>query len=153
MRCWFFPFLHYFAHLTGCLCGIRVEFREILSRIPVGFEPRQNQAIARNPGVSVTGPVLVHPSHICQIGESDQGPIARPIRLAIAGASHKSTRISHMQDATQHVFCSHALAAWGMEKTQAAMGHVPLSAVTRAHYTRGSHEDAGSGLFQVTAGP
>jgi hypothetical protein len=50
-----------------------VEFREILSRIPAGFESRQNQAIARNPGVGMSGQVLVHPSHICQIGESDQG--------------------------------------------------------------------------------
>ena len=30
--------MHDFAHLTGRLCGIRVEFREILSRIPVGLE-------------------------------------------------------------------------------------------------------------------
>ncbi len=26
-----------------------------------------------NPGVGVSSKVLVHPSHICQIGESDQG--------------------------------------------------------------------------------
>jgi hypothetical protein len=65
--------LHDFALFTGRLCGIRVEFREILSRIPAGFESRQNQAIARNPGVGMSGQVLVHPSHICQIGESDQG--------------------------------------------------------------------------------
>jgi hypothetical protein len=26
-----------------------------------------------NPGVGMSGQVLVHPSHICQIGESDQG--------------------------------------------------------------------------------
>ena len=45
----------------------------ILSRISSGFEPRQNHAAARNPGVGMSSKVLVHPSHICQIGASDQG--------------------------------------------------------------------------------
>ena len=49
----------------------------ILSRISSGFESRQNHA-ARNPGVGSVGQVLVHPSHICQIGESDQDPIVWP---------------------------------------------------------------------------
>jgi hypothetical protein len=68
--------LHDFALFTGRLCGIRVEFREILSRIPAGFESRQNHAVARNLGVGMSGQVSVHPSHLCQIGESDQGLIA-----------------------------------------------------------------------------
>ena len=50
-----------------------MEFREILSRIPAGFEPRQNHTVARNPGVGISIQVLVHPSHICQIGGADQG--------------------------------------------------------------------------------
>ena len=45
----------------------------ILSRIWSGFESRQNHAVARNPGVSMSGQVLFHPSHICQIGAADQG--------------------------------------------------------------------------------
>jgi hypothetical protein len=45
----------------------------ILSRISGGFESRPNHAVARNPGVGMSGQVLFHPSHICQIGESDQG--------------------------------------------------------------------------------
>ena len=45
----------------------------ILSRISSGFEPRQNHAAARNPGVGMSSKVLVHPSHICQIGAADQG--------------------------------------------------------------------------------
>ena len=49
-----------------------MEFREILSRIPFGFESRQNHAVARNPGVGMSGQVLFHPSHICQISKSDQ---------------------------------------------------------------------------------
>lgn len=44
--------------------------------------------------------------------------------------------ISDLIDVTRHVFCSNALAAWGMEATQAAMGHVPMSQTTRRHYTR-----------------
>lgn len=56
--------------------------------------------------------------------------------------------ISNLQDATRHAFCSHALAAWGMEKTQAAMGHVPLSAVTRANYTRAVTKAAGLAYFR-----
>jgi hypothetical protein len=50
----------------------------ILSRIWSGFESRQNHAVARNPGVSMSGQVLFHPSHICQFGESDQGLIVWP---------------------------------------------------------------------------
>ena len=44
--------------------------------------------------------------------------------------------IAEMIDVTRHTFCSNALAAWGMEATQAAMGHVPMSQTTRKHYAR-----------------
>lgn len=33
-------------------------------------------------------------------------------------------------------FASHALADWGMEKTQAALGHAPMFEVTRADCAR-----------------
>ena len=44
--------------------------------------------------------------------------------------------IADLIDVARHTFCSNALAAWGMEACQAAMGHVPLSQVTRRHYAR-----------------
>lgn len=44
--------------------------------------------------------------------------------------------ISDLIDVTRHTFCSNALAAWGMDATQSAMGHVPLSQTTRRHYAR-----------------
>ena len=50
----------------------------ILSRISSGFESQQNHAITRNPGGGMSGQALFHPSHICQIGESDQGLIVWP---------------------------------------------------------------------------
>lgn len=44
--------------------------------------------------------------------------------------------ISELIDVTRHTFCSNLLAAEGMEVTQAAMGHVPMSQTTRRHYAR-----------------
>lgn len=44
--------------------------------------------------------------------------------------------IADLIDVGRHVFCSNALAGWGMESCQMAMGHVPMSAVTRRHYAR-----------------
>ena len=58
----------------------------ILSRITSGFEPRQNHAGAQNPGYGVIVVVLVHPSHICQIGESDQGHFGSFYRRHVRGA-------------------------------------------------------------------
>ena len=75
MRLGFCPPLHDFACFTCRLCGIRLEFREILSRIPVGFESRQNHGITRNPGVGISSQKLIHPSYLCQIGAVDQGLI------------------------------------------------------------------------------
>jgi hypothetical protein len=51
--------------------------------VPGENEPRQNQAIARNPGVGLTGQVLVHPSHLCQIGGLDQGRFGLSFRSSI----------------------------------------------------------------------
>jgi integrase len=44
--------------------------------------------------------------------------------------------IAELIDVARHVYCSNMLAAFGMEACQAAMGHVPLSQVTRRHYAR-----------------
>lgn len=52
-------------------------------------------------------------------------------------------------DITRHTFCSHMLAAFGMEKTQRAMGHVPMSQTTRRHYARAVTEEEGKAYFGV----
>jgi len=44
--------------------------------------------------------------------------------------------ISDLIDVARHVYCSNMLACHGMEITQAAMGHVPMSQTTRRHYAR-----------------
>lgn len=52
-----------------------------------------------------------------------------------------------VHDVTRHTFCSHMLAAFGMEKTQQAMGHVPMSQTTRRHYARAVKESDGKAYF------
>lgn len=52
------------------------------------------------------------------------------------------------QDICRATFCSHLLAWKGMVATQAAMGHVPMSAVTRAHYARSVTKEAGAAYFK-----
>lgn len=48
----------------------------------------------------------------------------------------RDSGISNLIDVSRHTYCSNLLAAVGMEATQAAMGHVPLSQTTRRHYAR-----------------
>jgi integrase len=56
--------------------------------------------------------------------------------------------ISELIDVTRHTFCSNLLAAEGMEVTQAAMGHVPLSQTTRRHYARAILKADGKRFFR-----
>lgn len=56
--------------------------------------------------------------------------------------------ISSMIDVTRHTYCSNLLAAEGMEVTQAAMGHVPLSQTTRRHYARAVLKSNGVRYFR-----
>lgn len=44
----------------------------------VNLNPDRITPLPGNPGAGSVGQVLVHPSHICQIGESDQGLIVWP---------------------------------------------------------------------------
>lgn len=62
-----------------------------------GFESRQNRAIARTPGTGTAVEVLVHPSYLCQIGESNQGHSDQGLRLEVSwdvskGRTYKSMR-------------------------------------------------------------
>jgi hypothetical protein len=81
-------------------------------------------------------------------GHPASGPVAPPNWKKVWQRLRRMAGIAAMQDATRHAFCSHALAAWGLEKTQAAMGHVPLSGVTRAHYARAVTKAAGVAFFR-----
>jgi len=45
------------------------------------------------------------------------------------------------------------IAAFGMEATQAAMGHVPLSATTRRHYARAVSKSDAERFFGITNPP
>ena len=81
-------------------------------------------------------------------GHPESGPVAPPNWKKVWQRLRRDAGISHLQDATRHAFCSHALAAWGMERTQAAMGHVPLSPVTRAHYARAVTKADGLAYFR-----
>lgn len=56
--------------------------------------------------------------------------------------------IAGMIDVTRHTYCSNMLAAFGMDETQAAMGHVPLSQTTRRHYVRAVMREAGRRYFR-----
>lgn len=81
-------------------------------------------------------------------GHPKSGTVCPPNWKKVWQRLRRDAGISNLQDATRHAFCSHALAAWGMEKTQAAMGHVPMSSVTRAHYTRAVTKQAGEKYFR-----
>ena len=41
----------------------------------------------------MSGQVLIHPSHICQIGESDQGLIVWPIRIDIPSHTDRAALV------------------------------------------------------------
>ena len=56
--------------------------------------------------------------------------------------------IADLIDVARHVYCSNMLAAFGMEACQAAMGHVPLSQVTRRHYARAVLKPAATKYFR-----
>jgi integrase len=56
--------------------------------------------------------------------------------------------IAELIDVARHVYCSNMLAAFGMEACQAAMGHVPLSQVTRRHYARAVLKPAAVRFFR-----
>ncbi len=48
-----------------------------------GFEPRQNRPLPGIRELALASQVLVHPSHICQIGESDQGLSVVTLRISL----------------------------------------------------------------------
>lgn len=56
--------------------------------------------------------------------------------------------ISDLIDVARHTYASNMLAATSMEKCQAALGHVPMSAVTRKHYARAVTAEAGKLYFK-----
>ncbi len=60
----------------------------------------------------------------------------------------RDSGIAEMIDVSRHTYCSNLLAAEGMEVTQAAMGHVPLSQTTRRHYVRSVPKVAGVQYFR-----
>lgn len=60
----------------------------------------------------------------------------------------RDSGISSLTDVTRHTYCSNMLAAEGMEATQSAMGHVPLSQATRRHYVRAVLKSAAVRYFR-----
>ena len=69
-------------------------------------------------------------------GHPESGPVMPPGWKKRWQRIRRDALIADLIDVTRHTFCSNALAAWGMDACQAAMGHVPLSQVTRRHYAR-----------------
>jgi len=69
-------------------------------------------------------------------GHPPDGPVMPPAWKKRWQRIRRDAGISELIDVARHVYCSNMLAAFGMEACQAAMGHVPLSQVTRRHYAR-----------------
>lgn len=69
-----FPVLAPFRAVCGPFvwnpCGIPGAF---CRGFPENLNPDQSEPFPENPGVGMAGLVLFHPSHICQIGATDQG--------------------------------------------------------------------------------
>ena len=66
---------------TGLFVRNPSEKRSFCPGVADGFESRRNFSPASgNPVLGLVAQALVHHSHLCQIGRSDQDPIARPMK-------------------------------------------------------------------------
>jgi hypothetical protein len=67
------------------LCQKSVGKAAILSRMGEWISnPTDKNRLPGNPVAGLVGQVLIHPSHVCQIGESDQGRLGISLRMSIS---------------------------------------------------------------------
>jgi len=53
------------------------NFEKFCRECRLDLNPDKITPPPENPGVGISSQILVHPSHVCQIGGSDQGLIAK----------------------------------------------------------------------------
>lgn len=81
-------------------------------------------------------------------GHPSSGPVIPPNWRRVYKRLRKAAELGVEQDITRHTFASHYLAAFGEDKTKAAMGHTANSRTLFQHYRRAINEAAGVKFFR-----